>query len=50
MIFSTTVTFKTLITQHQDQLTLIHMAKKMTWDPVKKERVHQFYVGYMKYP
>ena len=33
--FSTSVPFKTLITQHQNRLTLIHM-KKMIWYPVKR--------------
>ena len=35
--------------QHQDILSLRHK-KIYIWYPVKKETVHQFYVGYMTYP
>ena len=47
--FLTNVPFKKLITQHEDLFTLIHMSKKI-WDPVKKETVHQFHVGFMTHP
>ena len=48
--FSTSVTFKTLITQRQHRLSLRHMSKKIIWDPVKKETVHQFHVVNMIHP
>ena len=44
--FSTSVPFKTLMTQHRDQFPLRHMKKKI-WDPFKKETVHQFHFVYM---
>ena len=47
MRFSTGVPFKTLTTQHQYWFPLINIGKKMIWDPIKKEIVHQFHVCYM---
>ena len=45
---STCVPLKKLITQHQDLLPLI--STKKIRNPVKKEIVHQFLVGYMIHP
>ena len=44
--FSRTVTFKTLITQHQDQFPLKHMAKMIRY-PFNKEIVYQIHVRYI---
>ena len=48
--FLTGVPFKRLITQHQYILPLRQISHIYIWYPVKKEKVHQFHVGYMTHP
>ena len=48
--FLTRVPFKTLITKYVRSIDIDMFGKKNIWYLIKKEKVHQFHIGYMKHP